>query len=113
MKGQCHFLQESHILLMLILHNIHTRAQNPETLLKYLSTGLGALSTRISIILTKSFHIIIHTCMSSLVVVVATGFLLLFFGGNLGATVGDVVVVVVFTGVAKVGCYCCCCWNSK
>ena len=29
-------------------------------MLKYLSTGLGALSTRISIILTKSFHII-HT----------------------------------------------------
>ena len=37
--------------------HIHTKAQSPDTLLKYLSTGLGALSTRISIILTKSFHI--------------------------------------------------------
>ena len=42
------------------LHNIHTRAQSPDTLLMCLSSGLGALSTRISIILTKSFHII-HT----------------------------------------------------
>ena len=42
------------------LHNIHTRAQSPDTLLMCLSSGLGVLSTRISIILTKSFNII-HT----------------------------------------------------
>ena len=53
------FLEESHNLLMKSSSQYtYTRAQSPDTLLRCLSTGLGSLFTRLSIILTKYFHII-------------------------------------------------------